>query len=222
MTSALPDHLAGPSLAHRPAHVRWIAGGTAAGKSTPTRLRAERHGAEVLDGDRAEHRWPDRCDPVRHPRLAALCDRPPGTLWHEGTPRQVFRAMPSPHGGTTGFLVDDLLADRPVLVDWSGILPRDLAPLLRRPEQAVSLLPTPAFRKAALTAWYADPARAGATWGDQDPRTARAGATRDDLRGQEVRRQAPPHGAALLTVDGTTPAAELAERVFTRFALPGR
>ncbi|WP_380281945.1 hypothetical protein [Kitasatospora purpeofusca] len=179
MTSTPPDRLTDPSLAERLAHVRWIAGGTAAGNSTLARLLAERHGIAVLDGDRAEHRRLDRCSAERHPHLAALRDRPPGAPWHGRSARQVFRAMPSLHGEMTGFLVEDLLAlpaDRPVLVDYFGILPRDLAPLLRHPGQAVFLLPAPAFRKAALAARYADPARARATWGRRGPaeRTRRA------------------------------------------------
>ncbi|MFB7471628.1 hypothetical protein [Kitasatospora sp. NPDC056184] len=211
------------SLADRLAHVRWIAGGTAAGKSTLAGLLAGRHGAAVLDGDRAEHRWLDRCSAEHHPHLAALRDRPPGVRWRDRDVRQVFRAMPSLHGEMTGFLVDDLLAlpaDRPVLVDYFGILPRDLAPLLRHPGQAVFLLPTPAFRAAALAARYADPARARATWGDRDPRTALAERlARDALWDDEVRRQAPLHTAAVLTVDGTTPAADLADHLATRFGL---
>ncbi|MER5350911.1 hypothetical protein ABT093_11310 [Kitasatospora sp. NPDC002551] len=231
MTSTPADRLTdpsvtAPSLAERLAHVRWIAGGPAAGKSTLTRLLADRHDAAVLDGDRAEHRWLDRCDPGRHPRLAALRNRPPGDQWRGRTARQVFRAMPSLHGEMTGFLVEDLLAlpaDRTVLVDYFGILPRDLAPLLRHSGQAVFLLPTPAFRKEALTARYADPARARATWGDRDPESALADRlARDALWDDEVRRQAPLHAAAVLTVDGTTPAADLAERVAARFGLPRR
>ncbi|MFF8770606.1 hypothetical protein [Kitasatospora sp. NPDC015120] len=227
MTSPRADHRpTHPRLADRLAHVRWIAGGTAAGKSTLTRLLAERHDVTVLDGDRAEHRWLDRCSPAQHPHLAALRGRPPGLPWRDRTAEQVFRAMPGLYGETTGFLVEDLLAlpaDRPVLVDYFGILPRDLAPLLRRPGQALFLLPTPAFRKAALTARYADPARARATWGEEDPRTALAKRlARDDLWDDEVRRQAPLHAAAALTVDGTTPAAGLAELLATRFALPRR
>ncbi|MFE7564406.1 hypothetical protein [Kitasatospora sp. NPDC057500] len=213
-----------PPLTDRLAHVRWIAGGTAAGKSTLTRLLAERHDATVLDGDRAEHRWLARCDSARHPRLAALRDQPPGALWHDRTAEQVFRAMPSLHGEMTGFLVDELLAlpaDRPVLVDYFGILPRDLAPLLRHPSQAVFLLPTPAFRRSALTTRYADPAHARATWGTEDADTALAERlARDTLWDQEVRHQSPLHGATTLTIDGSTSAATLADRLAARFALP--
>ncbi|MFF7454408.1 hypothetical protein [Kitasatospora sp. NPDC008115] len=213
-----------PPLTDRLAHVRWIAGGTAAGKSTLTRLLAERHDATVLDGDRAEHRWLARCDPARHPRLAALRDQPPGAPWHDRTAEQVFRAMPGLHGEMTGFLVDDLLAlpaDRPVLVDYFGILPRDLAPLLRHPSQAVFLLPTPTFRQSALTTRYADPAHAHATWGAEDLATALAKRlTRDALWDQEVRHQSPLHAATLLTIDGTTPTTTLADRLAAQFGLP--
>jgi hypothetical protein len=44
-------------LARRLAHVRWIAGGTGAGKSTVARILAARADAVVYDRDRAEHDW---------------------------------------------------------------------------------------------------------------------------------------------------------------------
>ncbi|MGV9264844.1 hypothetical protein ACWDRR_09305 [Kitasatospora sp. NPDC003701] len=207
-------------------HVRWIAGGTAAGKSTLARILADRHDIAVYDGDRAEHDWLARCTPQRHPRLAALRGAPPGGMWRGRTARQVFRAMAGLHGETVGLLVEDLLAlpsDRVVVVDYFGILPGHLAPLLRRPDQAVFLLPTPRFRRDALAARYADPARARATWGGDDPEAALAARLgRDALWDEEVRRQADGHGFDTVTIDGGVPVADLAARVAARFGLdPG-
>ncbi|MER7751977.1 hypothetical protein [Kitasatospora sp. NPDC097643] len=217
MTSASSD------LADRLAHVRWIAGGTGAGKSTLTRLLADRYGAAVYRGDRAEHGWLERCTPARHPHFTALRDLPPGGMWRDRTPRQVFRAMPGLHGEAVGFLIEDLLAlpgDRLVLVDYFGILPRHLAPLLRRTDQAVLLLPTPEFRRRALTTRYADAARARATWGTEDRADVLAKRlARDALWDEEVRRQARLHGLDGIVIDGTTPALELADRLATRFGL---
>ncbi|MFJ3793335.1 hypothetical protein [Kitasatospora sp. NPDC090091] len=224
MTSPIPD-LGKPvdDLAGRLAHVRWIAGGTGAGKSTLTRLLAERHDVTVYDGDRAEHGWLDRCTPQRHPHLAALRDQSPGAMWHDRTAQQMLRAMPGLHGETVGLLVEDLLAlpaRRTVLVDYFGLLPRHLAPLLRRADQAVFLLPTPGFRQDVLTARYADPARARATWGEADPAEALAARlARDALWDEEIRRQAPLHRVDTLIVDGTTPVDDLARHLAARFGL---
>ncbi|WP_329129543.1 hypothetical protein OG552_03710 [Streptomyces sp. NBC_01476] len=209
------------ALAERLARVRWIAGGTGAGKSTVAGLLAARYGVTVLDGDRADHGWAVRADPDAHPRLAALARLRPGEMWAGRSAREVFEAMPGLHGETAGFLVADLLSyppEQPVVVDYFGILPRDLAPLLARPEQAVHLLPTPAFRRRVLSARYADPARARANWGGLDPaEVLERRLDRDALWDAEVRAQADP--AAIRTVDGTRSPQELARELAARFGL---
>ncbi|MDX3761554.1 hypothetical protein ACWDBO_53165 [Streptomyces mirabilis] len=227
MTFAFSDAETFRALEERLAHVRWIVGGTGASKSTLTRLLADRYDVAVYRGDHAERGWLDRCTAQRHPHLAALRNLPPGAMWHDRTPHQVFQAMPSLHGETVGFVVDDLLAlsdDRIILVDYFGILPRHLAPLLRQPDQAALLLPTPAFRENALTNRYADPARTRANWGSEDPTdTFTKRLARDALWDEEVRRQAPLHGLDTTVIDGTASASELADRIATRFGLgPGQ
>ncbi|MFI8192346.1 hypothetical protein ACIF8T_26775 [Streptomyces sp. NPDC085946] len=224
MTSAFSDTGTGLVLTDRLAHVRWIAGGTGAGKSTLTRSPADRYDVAVHQGDRAEHDWLERCTAQRHPRLAGMRGPPPGALWRDRTPDQVFRALPSLYGEMVGFVVDDLLAlsgERVLLVDYFGIPPGHLAPLLRRPDQAVFLLPTPEFRETALASRYADPARARAAWGSEDGASAFAGRlARDALRDEEVRRQAPLHGLDTIVIDGTVPVSDLADRMAVRFG-PG-
>ncbi|MFI9031064.1 hypothetical protein [Streptomyces sp. NPDC053560] len=223
MTSVFSDAGTARVLKDRLAHVRWIAGGTGAGKSTLTQALADRYDVAVYQGDRAEHGWLERCTPQRHPHLAGLRGLPPGAMWRGRTPDQVFQAMPSLHGETVGFLVDDLLAksdERIILVDYFGILPDHLAPLLRRPDQAVFLLPTAEFRENALAARYADPARARATWGTEQPASAVAKRLlRDALWDEEVRRQALARGLDTVVIDGSVPVSDLAERNATRFGL---
>ncbi|MCL2552666.1 MAG: hypothetical protein FWE75_11055 [Actinomycetia bacterium] len=213
------------SPAERLTHVRWIAGGTGTGKSTVARLLALRHGLAVYDGDRAEHAWLPRTTPQRHPHLSAARNRPPGANWRDRTPEEVFATMASLHGETVGFLVEDLLAlaaDRMTLVDYFGILPRHLAPLLIDPAHAVFLFPTPDFRRRVLTARYADPDRARATWGDLDPAATLAKRlSRDALWDQEVRIQADRLGLTTLVVDGSVPAPALADTVARHFGLSG-
>lgn len=203
-------------------HVRWIAGGTGAGKSTLTDLLARRFGALAYRGDRAEHDWAARCTPREHPRLAALASAP-GEFWAGRRPEEVLAAMPSLYGETTGFLVEDLLAlpgDRTVLADWFGILPGHLAPLLTGPHQAVFLLPTPEFRRGVLTARYADPDRARATWGSHDPGEMLAKRlARDELWDREISGQAAAHGLRTIRVDGAVPVEELADEVAAHLRL---
>ncbi|MFE7524746.1 hypothetical protein ACFU7Y_03405 [Kitasatospora sp. NPDC057542] len=223
MDSPFPDTATSRELTDRLAHVRWIAGGTAAGKTTLARLLADRHGVHVYNGDRAEHSWLARCTPQRHPHLSAMRGVPPGGMWEGRTPRQVFQAMAGLHGETIGFVTEDLLAmpaDHIILVDYFGILPGHLAPLLHRSDQAVFLLPTPGFRQNALRARYADPARAQANWGSNDPATMLTmRLARDALWDEEVRHQADGHAPGIITVDGSAPATDLAGQLATRFGL---
>ncbi|MGI5466213.1 hypothetical protein [Streptomyces sp. CA-132043] len=223
MTSVFSDAGAGGVLTERLAHVRWIAGGTGAGKSTLTQALADRYDVAVYRGDRAEHGWLERCTPQRHPHLAGLRGLRPGGMWHGRTPRQVFQTMPGLHGETVGFIVDDLLAkpdERIILVDYFGILPDQLAPLLRRCGQAVFLLPTPEFRKNALATRYADPACARAIWSTEQPPSALAKRLlRDALWDEEVRRQAVTHGLDTVVIDGSVPVSVLADHIASRFEL---
>ncbi|MEV0003092.1 hypothetical protein AB0H28_12510 [Micromonospora sp. NPDC050980] len=210
-------------LARRLSHVRWIAGGTGAGKSTLARALADRHDVLIYDGDRAERGYVGRCTAREQPYLWALLHAPDARRWNGRSAQEILESMPSRHGETFGFVLDDLLAlpaDRPVLVDDFRTLPRDVAPLLTWPEQAVFLLPTPAFRDRALRARFADPVRARANWGDSDHDEALAlRLARDELWDGEIRRQAVASGLPLVTVDGSRDVRDLADDLAVRFRL---
>jgi hypothetical protein len=203
-------------------HIRWIVGGTGAGKSSVARLLASRYDLAIYDGDRAEHGWVTRHTPAQHPYFHALMQL---TFAQRAarSAEETFRAMPSLHGETIDFVVEDLRAlptDRPVLVDWFGILPRHLAPLLSFREQAVFLLPTADFRSRILTLRYSDPDRAHANWGNTDHAHALAQRlARDNLWDAEIRRQAAPLGLPIRTVDGTRTIDSLASDLATEFRL---
>jgi hypothetical protein len=213
----------GRTLVERLAHVRWIAGGTGTGKSTVAAALVRRHGARRYDGDRAEHGWVARSTRWRHPRLHALAGAAPGQAWVGRSAREVFQSMAGLHGEVIGFLVEDLLAlpdDRIVLVDYFGVLPRDVVPLLAGFHQVVFLLPSPGFRRRALAVRYADPLRARATWGSHGPEEMLAKRlARDALWDEEVRRQAAAYGLRTVPVDGSRPVEDLVTEAAARFRL---
>jgi hypothetical protein len=204
-------------------HVRWIGGGTGAGKSTVTRLLAERYRLAVYDGDRAGLRHFERLDERRQPYMAALLRLSPEERSTGRTPEEAFAAMPSRHGETFPFVRDDVRAmsgQGTVLVDDFSIRPVDVAPLLTWPEQAVFLLPTAGFRRRALTERFADLHRARLNWGDVDFRAALENRlARDRLWDEEIREQAAEFGLPVIDIDGTIAPDRLADDLATRFRL---
>jgi hypothetical protein len=221
--TVLARRSAGAELARRLAHVRWVAGGTGAGKSTAVRLLAQRHDLHVYDGDAAEQEYAKRCSAERHPLLWELLRLPVAERWVGRTGAEVFQSMPSLHGETFGFILEDLLtlpADRIVLVDDYRVLPRDIAALLAWPDQATFLLPTAEFRRKALADQYADPDQAAANWGDADPaEVLEVRLARDQLWDAEVRRQAEELAMPVITVDGSRTPEDLAADLTARFRL---
>ncbi|MEV4497066.1 hypothetical protein AB0J84_15360 [Micromonospora arborensis] len=213
----------GVDLAYRLSHVRWLAGGTGAGKSTLAQALAERHDVLIYDGDQAERGYASRCTAQEQPHLWALLQAPLAQKWNSRTAQEIFESMPSLHGETFGFVVDDLLAmpsERPVLVDDFRPLPGELAPLLTWPEQAAFLLPTPQFRDRALRARFADAARARANWGDSDHSEALAlRLARDELWDAEVRRQAVELHLPMVSIDGARAVHDLVDDLAARFRL---
>jgi hypothetical protein len=224
MSAPLPNPAPAPSAtAEQLRHVRWLVGGTGSGKSTVTAVLARRFDLDIYSGDRAEHDWLTRCSPQRHPHFAALSGHRPGDNWRDRSPQQAFAAMAGRYGETIEFLIEDLSArsaDRIVLVDYFGVLPRDLSPLLSWPAQAAFLLPTPDFRRAGLTRRYADPDRARANWGNLDAaKVLETRLERDALWDVEVTEQAKALGLPLRIIDGTRPPADLADDLAEGFKL---
>ena len=128
----------------RLSHVRWLGGGTGAGKSTLAAVLARRFGTEVYDGDLAEHDHLARCTPRHQPRLLALAAMTPAQRWLERSPAEIFAEMPALHGEAFGLVLDDLRRRDPaqkVVVDDFRTLPREVAAFLDWPEQAVFCSP---------------------------------------------------------------------------------
>ena len=150
---------------HQPlAGVRWLGGGSGAGKTTLARRLAERHGLVVYDTDAVmlEHARRTGTDaPLLRAFEAMSADerwlRPPEVMletfhWYAGEGFEL--------------VVDDLRAlaatggDVPVLAEGFRLLPDLVAPLAV-PGSAAWLLPTPAFREAVFARRLVD---RGSTW----------------------------------------------------------
>ncbi|MFD0783246.1 hypothetical protein ACFQZ8_04835 [Micromonospora azadirachtae] len=223
VSHGMAAHNQGVDLARRLSHVRWLAGGTGAGKSTLAQAIAERYDVLIYDGDRAERSYASRCTAQEQPHLWALLQIPLAQKWNSRSAQEIFESMPSLHGETFGFVVDDLLAmptERSILVDDFRTLPGEVAPLLAWPEQAAFLLPTPQFRDRALRARFADAARARANWGDSDHSDALAlRLARDELWDAEVRRQAVELQLPVISIDGSRDVLDLVDDLAARFRL---
>ncbi|MBO0796240.1 MAG: hypothetical protein J2P36_35565 [Ktedonobacteraceae bacterium] len=195
-------------------HIRWIGGGSGAGKSTVARFLAEKHGFHLYSCDEMLPAHTASTNPVDHPLLHAFIAMTMDERWAKRKPEEMFRTFHWFQGEGFEFVLEDLLAlpaDRPVLVEGFQLLPRLVAPLLSRSDQAVWLLPTPEFRHTAL-------ASRGSTWSiagrTSDPERALANLlARDALFTKEVSRQAAALRLNSIEVDGSSSVDELVMRV---------
>lgn len=139
------------------------------------------------------------------------------------TAEEVFESMPSRHGETFPFVLDELRAlagSGTVLADDFRTRPAEVAPLLAWPEQCVFLLPTDEFRRSGLAARYADPARARANWGTGDHRQAlETRLARDRLWDREIRAEAADLGLPVIDIDGSITPDAIADDLAARFRL---
>ncbi len=134
-------------------HIRWIGGGSGAGKSTVARQLAEEHGLRLYTCDAMQSSHTARSNPADHPLLHAFLAMSMDERWAQRTPEEMFRTFHGHQGEGFELLLQDLLdmpTDQLILVEGFKLLPRLVAPFLSQPNQAVWLIPTPQFRRAAL------------------------------------------------------------------------
>lgn len=133
-------------------HVRWIGGGSGAGKSTVARQLAADHGLRLYHTEPFS-KCVTRADPGATPLLQGFMAMDMDERWVNRPPEVMLQTFHGFQGEGFDLVLDGLLAlppDPPVLAEGFSLLPRLVAPLLSRPRQAVWLLPTPEFRRVAL------------------------------------------------------------------------
>lgn len=145
---------AGADLRTKLRHVRWIGGGSGAGKTTVARQLAERHSLRVYSTDDRHADHAARTDPADMPLLQAFRAMDMDERWANRSPSTMLETFHWFQGEGFDTIVEDMLAmadeQRLVLVEGFRLLPRLVASLLCDETQAVWLLPTPDFRRAAF------------------------------------------------------------------------
>jgi len=141
-------------------HVRWIGGGSGAGKTTVARQLAADYGLRLYHCDATIGAHVSRMAPADAPLLQAFLSMDMDERWVNHPPDVMFKTFPWFAGEGFDLILDDLLAlpqEPPILVEGFRLLPRLVASLLSLPHQAVWLVPSPAFRRIAFD-------RRGFTW----------------------------------------------------------
>jgi 2-phosphoglycerate kinase len=134
-------------------HVYWLGGASGAGKSTIARRLAARHGLRHYSTDDVMGDHARRSTPEDAPLLSKFAAMDMDERWLNRSPETMLGTFHWYRGEGFGLIVEDLLSLPPepqVIVDGFRLLPGLVKPLLAVARQAVWLLPTPDFRRAAF------------------------------------------------------------------------
>ncbi|HMM43204.1 MAG TPA: hypothetical protein PKA95_15025 [Thermomicrobiales bacterium] len=194
--------------------VLWIGGGTDAGKTTIAALIAERHGLASYHFDRQEMRHFAQADPARQPALwQAHPDRMTAEeRWLGAPPAAMARETIACWTERFWMAADDLRAmpDAGILAEGPGLFPDCVATQIDDPRQAVFLIPSEEFKRAAALAR----GKPGARHETSDPeRATRQIFERDRLMREFVRERAAALGLRVVEVDGSLGVEEVAALV---------
>jgi hypothetical protein len=189
-------------VARRLEHVVWIGGGSAAGKSTVAQRLADEYGLRVYATDDAMSRHAAALTGDQAPYLARFVAMTMDERWVERSPEVMLDTFHWFRGEGFDLIVDDLLrmpSTPPVVAEGFRLLPHLVAPLLTDVRRAVWLLPTPAFRRAAIDS-------RGTTWDIAGRTSAPARALdnlliRDQLFTERLGVQARQFGLHVVDVD---------------------
>lgn len=197
--------------------VRWIGGGSGAGKSTVAALLGRRHGLPVLHTDLSLHAHAAAMQD--EPRVRAFVRMSMDERWVLREPVEMLRTFPWFAGDGFDLLLEDVAAlpDGPVLVEGFRLLPRLVAPLLTGDARAVWLLPTPERRDAVMAGREAERTFWTRT---SDPDRALANVLeRDRLFTEQVREEVRRLALPAIGVDGREQASAVADRAARVLAL---
>ena len=135
-------------------HVRWVGGGSGAGKTTVARSIAERFGLEFYSTDSTLSVHSERLGPTEAPLLKQFRQMSLDERWVQRDPTTMYATFPWFHGEGFELLVEDLHSmptNRPLLVEGFRLIPHLVRPLVSDPKHAAWLVPTPEFRLATFS-----------------------------------------------------------------------
>jgi shikimate kinase len=199
------------------AHVLWIGGATDAGKTTISRMIAERYGFQRYDYDQNDLPQMTRLaetNATHHAFLAASMDE----RWVQPEPEDLLKRELECFQDRFRLVIEELLIlpKAPVIVaEGFGLTPELLWPLLSDRRQAIWLVPTEAFKWASMRR------RNKPTFRDQTSDPARATWNlfqRDMLLADHVKAEAQARGLTVWEVDGSRSAEETATLIEEHFA----
>jgi AAA domain len=161
-------------------NVYWIGGPPGAGKSTIARRIAARCGLELYATDDVMADHARRSTAADAPYLERFKAMDMDERWLTRSPEMMLETFHWFRGEGFPLILEDLLrlpAGTPVVAEGFRLLPHLVVPLLDNMDHAVWLLPTPAFRDAALASRRAELDLPGRT---SDPERARLNLSRRD------------------------------------------
>jgi 2-phosphoglycerate kinase len=201
-------------------HVYWIGGGTGGGKSTIARRIAARHGLRLYATDDVMADHASRSSPENSPMLSEFAAMDMDERWLNRSPELMLDTFHWFRGEGFGLIVEDLLRmprEPSVIVEGFRLLPHLVKPLAAVPNNAVWLLPTPGFRRAAIEQRGSLWTIAGQT---SDPATAlRNLLERDRMFTERLYEQTRRLDLPVIEVDTNTTEDALAERVMDALGL---
>ena len=207
-------------MVHKLDHVRWVGGGSGAGKTTLTRRLAERFGLRVYSTDAAIDAHVARLSDAEAPLLDDFRGMRMDQRWVHRDPPTMFETFPWFHGEGFDLVIEDLqalAASGVVLADGFRLLPHLVRPHLTDPQHAVWLIPTPHFRRTA----FARRSPQEAFWlRTSDPQRALANLLeRDRIFTDAVAADAARNRLATLVIDGSRSIEDDADDLAVRFGL---
>jgi 2-phosphoglycerate kinase len=202
--------------------VRWLGGGSGAGKSTVATRLAAAHGLRVYRTDETLRRHVAAATPDRHPLATAFVAMDMDARWLVRSPAEMVSTFHGFHGELFELIVEDLLAlpdATPILAEGFRLLPTLVAPLLIGPQQAAWLIPTSEFRRAAFEA--RGPAWHGAQATTDPARAMQNLLDRDALFTRRIADEAATLGLTTIPVDGSRSVETLTAQVAAALGIGG-